>query len=98
VSDVELATPRPWERIEETSDAERHVLLGNGTVIYASLADAALIVAAVNAYDRLRAIEAAARDFLLRWDNPERYRRIPAVDDLRAALDPAATEPEETRR
>jgi hypothetical protein len=33
--------------------------------------------------DRLRE---AITDFLKRWDNPERYHRLPAVDDLRAAL------------
>ena len=29
----------------------------------------------------------AAVEFLKRWDDPERYHRLPAVDDLRAALE-----------
>jgi hypothetical protein len=73
-------------------------------------ADAALIVEAVNAYDRLKRIEAAmstlrARiEALPRWPvyadegEPPVYGRLLNLDDVLALLDPAATEPEETPR
>lgn len=34
----------------------------------------------------------AVTDFLKRWDNPERYHRLPAVENLRAALAAARSE------
>jgi hypothetical protein len=64
-------------------------------------ANAALIVEAVNAYDRLRAIEAAARAFMeydagppdLPDDEWEPAARV--LWDALSALDPATTEPKE---
>ena len=41
---------------------------------------------AVKEIARLRAIEAAARAFIVRWDDPETYHRVPAVAALREAL------------
>ena len=53
------------------------------------VADAALIVEAVNAYDRLRAIEAAARAYVA-WQYRERGAPRFTLTDLRTALEGAS--------
>jgi hypothetical protein len=64
--DVDEATPRPWRQIVNAGFRHGYVKSGDRTVADCRYvngdANAALIVEAVNAYDRLRAIEAAARE------------------------------------
>lgn len=70
---ADLASPRPWAAFATGSEGCSVVAEGRRLPRVARLtsgpfetcqADAALIVEAVNAYDRLRAIEDAARDVL----------------------------------
>ena len=111
------ATERPW-RLRKVTFPDRthewHLDSGawrSAVIVYGNeakdweaegRANAALIVEAVNAYDRLRAIEAAARA-LEAATKRERLAGLPYVFEdeltaLRAALDPATTEPKETQR
>jgi hypothetical protein len=74
----EAATPRPWTH--RPNHKPYHIVVFGGRKAYEEglttsdilAADAALIVEAVNAYDRLRAIEVAARD-AFDWLHTECY-------------------------
>lgn len=101
------ATPRPWQ-----FPVGGDIAGPDGSSVIPGMcttADAALIVEAVNAYDRLRAIEAGLRELVdhgPQWSpHPAIVDRVPqdrewaaslvAVADLRRLLDPATTEPKE---
>jgi hypothetical protein len=92
----EEATPRPWvaqSRDDGKSDPwwiDTHAYPDGPYPVWAppqypvSEADAALIVEAVNAYDRLRAVEEAARAYRAAFTS---IHRIPIELDLSEAID-----------
>ena len=61
-------TPRPWHRRDSDIEDGANNLVARMHRGAHVRADAALIVAAVNDYDRLRAIEEAAREVLTELD------------------------------
>ena len=95
-------TPRPWTVTEKRGKRDGYVKSGDRTVADCRYrngeADAALIVEAVNNYDRLRAIEEAARAFIKAQDGDtgdpgqDAENIWNAVADLRAALEGAPHE------
>jgi len=101
---VTTATPRPWRQISVSDQNDRWTIaqagvghaFGDPSMFVGSrvrnAADAALIVEAVNAYDRLLRIEAAARALMAVY-RTERE----APDSPIAALRSALQEPTEPR-
>jgi hypothetical protein len=93
------ATPRPWRMISVSDQNDRWTIAQAG-VGHASEsmfvgsrvrseADAALIVEAVNSYDRLRAIEAAAREVINQTESIDVPGTVwNATEALRLALFP----------
>jgi len=113
-----LSTPRPWRwwttgsegcSIRAADDRSYRVARLTNAPLETCEADAALIVEAVNAYDRLGAIEAAWPEVmaLLGDHGPDEPRTTPrpiaALWKMRAVYDPyrpsdlAATEPEKPK-
>jgi len=82
------ATPRPWRAKGGPQEGVDYIV-GPGKDDFLTgpirRANAALIVEAINAYDRLRAIEAAAREFA--DANFGSTAALEARDRLRAALE-----------